>query len=104
MKEYKFYLPLKLNNGKTVNKSAWLLVEKQLIESFGGFTCAGIVQGQWQSESGKIYKDHNKSFLIASKGKQKIVSFLKKVNSIFLQESYYLAQVSNSVDFINPKM
>ena len=102
MKEYKIYIPLKLNNGMVIDNSHFKKLESDFIKKCSGVTRAGKVNGQWM-EQGKIYRDTSIQYFVSGK-LSTIKSILKKHNKSFKQIVFYIAVNSSSVTFFNPNM
>jgi hypothetical protein len=100
MKEFKFYLPVRGNDNIPFSKEDFFSFENDLLKSFGGFTSLGTCQGQWKNEQGKLFTDTNKIYCVSGKI-ENLYILLKKWNSVFRQESFYIVETGET-NFFNP--
>lgn len=63
MREASIILPLRDNNGARVD-AAHLALQRELAESFGGFTYAPV-NGAWL-DSGRLYRDRSREYRVAA--------------------------------------
>jgi hypothetical protein len=100
MNEYKMIVPLNYNNGTEVDYSQFQLLEGMFIDLFGGYTNGGIVEGAWQGDDGKIYRDRSRVYYFACNYEDQAEDVAGYVRDRWKQECVYLALVSTNVRFI----
>jgi hypothetical protein len=61
-----FLIPVVRDSDKSRHaKKVWQKLYDRLLTGFGGYTAAGVVDGVWQDESGKIIHDKSRRFIVA---------------------------------------
>jgi len=102
MKEFKFYIPIKGNDGNAFSEKNFQDFESDLLQAFSGFSFSGEITGKWQS-GGIVYSDISRVYFIACPDISAIYSILEKWNSVFRQLSYFVSLVSSEISFYEPK-
>lgn len=58
-------VPIRDNDGQAFSPADWDLLERKLLERFGGFTGGGMAEGAWSDETGKVYRDISRRYEVA---------------------------------------
>lgn len=88
-----FLVPEADNDGKPFPESAFVELETELAEAFGGWTYAGDVTGGWIGEAGKLYTDNSRRYVLALQSWRQVHKLLRLVDRVangFEQEAIYL--------------
>lgn len=96
-------VPIRDNDGRPFPYSAWRDLENRL-RSFGGFSRQPLVHGQWADDTGRIYRDRSRRYVVSLSSVRAIPAWLAMVEwaqSRFSQEAMYieLAGQPEIVDF-----
>lgn len=100
MNEYTMLVPCRLNDGKKVSRKKFDWLEKNMLQSFGGFTNTGTVQGSWINEEGRLFRDKNRRYAVACNDITTVEELAKIVARKWEQEAIYIAQTATNVEFI----
>lgn len=58
-------VPIRDNDGQPFSPADWDLLERKLLERFGGFTGGGMAEGAWSDDAGKVYRDVSRRYEVA---------------------------------------
>lgn len=68
-------VPIQDNEGQPFGPNDWDELERKFINSFGGFSGGGLVQGAW-ADQGTIYRDTSRRYEVAVTSWTEIPNFL----------------------------
>ncbi len=91
---YEFYLPLRYNNGKVIEKDKFERIKRMISDEFDGVSVHYIkILGEWKDPvTGRIFKDDNLKYEVTVDEKEeKFFSKLKDtMKSMFGQKDIYM--------------
>lgn len=86
-------VPIRDNDGQPFSPADWDLLERKLLERFGGFTGGGLAEGAWSDETGKVYRDVSRRYEVALSSWNQLPDWLAIVHWIrvhFRQIAVYI--------------
>lgn len=91
--ETTFLIPLGNNDGVPFMRHDFAELESRLLASFGAWTVTGEVEGEWRSDSGRVFRDRSRRYVVALQSIRQVaalVSVLDWALARFEQEAIML--------------
>lgn len=98
--EYRILVPQHFNDGRSVPPALRELIETTACDLFNGFTAARNLDGAWVDGGGRVLRDTNDEYRLASPEADKVIQFAYQVGVWLEQHAMYIRTPDNLVIII----